>query len=92
MPEQQIQLKASDETLQGRYANATQISHTKDEVVLDFLSLMPPHGQLVSRVIVSPAHAKHLLVALQDNLAKYEKQFGPLTAGAVPPQDFGFTS
>lgn len=92
MAEQQIQLKASDEVLQGRYANAVQISHTKEEVVFDFLALMPPHGQLTSRVIVSPAHAKRFLVALQDNLGKYEKQFGQLSAEAGPRQDFGFTS
>lgn len=92
MPEQQIQLKASDETLRGRYANAVQISHTKEEVVFDFLSLMPPQGQLVSRMIVSPGHAKRFLTALQDNLGKYEKQFGALSAEPAPPQDFGFTS
>ncbi len=92
MPAQQIQLKTTDEALQGRYANAIQISHTKEEVVFDFLSLMPPQGQLVSRVIVSPGHAKRFLVALQDNLGKYEKQFGPLAAEPAPKQDFGFTS
>lgn len=92
MPEQQIQLKATDDVLRGQYANAVQISHTKEEVVFDFLSLMPPQGQLVSRVIVSPGHAKRFLAALQDNLGKYEKQFGPLTAEPAPKQDFGFTS
>lgn len=92
MPEQQIQLKASDETLQGRYANAIQISHTKEEVVFDFLALMPPQGQLVSRLIVSPGHAKRFLAALQENLGKYEKQFGALSAEPAPKQDFGFTT
>lgn len=92
MAEHQIQLKASDEVLQGRYANAVQISHTKEEVVFDFLTLMPPHGQLVSRVIVAPTHAKRFLAALQENLGKYEKQFGPLVNEPAPKQDFGFTS
>lgn len=92
MAEQQIQLKAADEVLQGRYANAVQISHTKEEVVFDFLNLMPPQGQLVSRLIITPGHAKRFLSALTDNLGKYEKQFGPLMAEPTPKHDFGFTS
>lgn len=88
---QQIQIKATDEVLRGTYANALQISHTKDEVVFDFLSLFPPQGHLVSRVIASPSHAKQILAALEDNLKKYEAQHGKLTASAAPKQDFGFS-
>ena len=92
MPEpQQIQIKATDEVLRGIYANALQISHTKDEVVFDFLSLFPPQGNLVSRVVTSPSHAKQILAALEDNLKKYEAQHGKLTASTAPAQDFGFS-
>lgn len=90
-PSQQIQIKAEDHILRGRYANALQISHTKDEVVFDFLTLFPPQGHLVSRVVTTPAHAKQILAALTENIAKYEKQFGPLTAAEAPKNDFGFT-
>ncbi len=88
---QQIQIKATDDVLRGTYANALQISHTKDEVVFDFLSLFPPQGHLVSRVLTSPSHAKQILAALEDNLKKYEAQYGKLTASATPPLDFGFS-
>lgn len=88
---QQIQIKADDAVLTGKYANALQISHTKDEVVFDFLSLFPPSGHLVSRIITSPAHAKQILAALTDNLKKYETQFGAVTASAAPTKEFGFT-
>ncbi len=87
---QQIQIKASDEALKGVYANALQISHTQTEVVFDFLSIVPPQGQLVSRVVTSPAHAKQILAALGDNLKKYEGKFGLLSAAATPKQEFGF--
>lgn len=90
--EQQIQIKASDDVLRGTYANALQISHTKNEMVFDFLSLFPPQGHLVSRVVTSPEHAKQILAALQENVAKYEKQFGALTAATAPTQEFGFSS
>lgn len=89
-PPQQLQIKASDEALQGKYSNALQITHTKEEVILDFFGLTPPGGQLVSRVITSPSHAKRILAALTDNLKKYEAQFGPLAAADEPKGDFGF--
>lgn len=88
---QQIQIKATDEVLRGTYANALQISHTKDEVVFDFLSIFPPQGHLVSRVLTSPSHAKQILTALEDNLNKYEAQYGKLTVSNTPPQEFGFS-
>ena len=88
----QIQVKASDEILRGHYANALQISHTKDEVIFDFLSLVPPQGQLVSRVITSPSHAKQILVALTSNIKLYETQYGALTASPVQAKEFGFSN
>ena len=87
----QINIKADDAQLRGTYANAMQVTHTKDEVVFDFLSMIPPQAQLVSRVITSPSHAKQILVALDENLKKYEAQFGALTASPKPANDFGFT-
>ena len=38
---EQLQVKANDEDLKGRYANAMQVSHDKDEFLLDFLLLKP---------------------------------------------------
>ena len=87
-----MQIKASDDALRGVYANALQISHTKEEVIFDFMSLLPPQGQLISRVITSPAHAKRIWVALSDNLKKYEAQFGAVEPSPEPKQAIGFTA
>lgn len=92
MPPQQIQVKANDEVLKGSYANIAQISHTKEEVIFDFLNVIPPQGQLVSRVITSPGHAKRIMKALEENIKKYEAQFGPLTVADAPKADFGFSA
>ena len=94
MPDQpqQLQLKADDQTLRGLYVNGLQISHTKDEVIFDFLSMIPPQGQLVARIITSPAHAKQILHALKQNVDQYEKNFGQLEPTATPQREFGFTS
>ncbi|MBP9863984.1 DUF3467 domain-containing protein [Patescibacteria group bacterium] len=82
MPEMNI--KAPDEILQGRYANMMQVSHAKEEFVLDFMFAHPPQGELVSRLIVSPAHMKRILHALTDNLQRYEQQFGNVEEAGEP--------
>ncbi len=86
----QIQIKASDEKLAGAYSNMMQISHTKEEFALDFVSLLPPSGQLVSRILVSPAHAKRIMAALEDNIKKYEAQFDKINVAGDEKPNFGF--
>lgn len=89
--QQQIQLKATDEILQGKYSNAMQIAHNKEEFIMDFILVHPPVGQLQDRVITSPAHAKRILKALAENITRYENQFGVIVeAGVIPTQKFGF--
>lgn len=90
--QQQMQIKADDVTLRGQYVNAMQVTHTKDEVVLDFFSLLPPQGQLVARVVTNPAHAKRMIAALNENLARYEQQFGSVEPTPAPEREFGFTA
>ena len=87
---QQVQIKASDEKLAGSYANMMQVSHTREEFVLDFVNLLPPSGQLVSRILLSPAHAKRILAALEDNIKKYEAQFNKIEGADSDKPSFGF--
>jgi len=87
---QQIQIKASDETLRGLYSNMVQVGHNQEEFVLDFMNLLPPAGSLIARILVSPQHAKRIALALQDNVKKYEEQFGEIKASALPEHKIGF--
>lgn len=66
--------------LEAVYANLAFISHTPAEMVIDFAQILPrtPRGQIKSRVIMSPMHAKMLQAALTQNIANYERQFGPI--------------
>lgn len=66
--------------LQAVYANVAFISHTPAEMVLDFAQVLPrmPHGSVQARVIMSPMHAKMLQLALAQNVANYERQFGEI--------------
>lgn len=86
----QVQIKATDEKLKGEYANVMQVLHTKEEFVLDFLNVFPPTGTLNARIIVSPGHFKRMLAAMQDNLGKYEAQFGDVKASDAPTSKIGF--
>ena len=65
------------------------ITHSSAEVVLDFIRVLPgvPKANVKSRIVLAPEHAKRLLFALQDNVMKYEKAFGPINLpGAEQPQ------
>ena len=86
----QPQIKANDETLKGEYANAMQVMHTKEEFVMDFISNLPPIASLVSRVIVSPGQMKLIARALNENIKKYEEQFGSVTPSEEPKNTIGF--
>jgi len=85
----QVNIKATDEKLKGEYSNVMQILHTKEEFVLDFLNVFPPTGTLNSRVIVSPGHFKRMMKAMEENLKKYENQFGKIEESEAP-QPIGF--
>ena len=85
-PQFQIQLKP--EVAGGQYANFALITHSKTEFVIDFAQLLPgmPGGQVCSRIIQAPEHAKRLLAALQENIYKYERQFGKIEITDQPPR------
>ena len=89
-PNQQIQIKTTDEVLKGVYANMAHVAHTGEEFVLDFINVSPPAGILSSRVIVSPSHAKRLSAALIENIKRYEERFGTISLAVVPDQKIGF--
>jgi hypothetical protein len=76
--EPQMQLQMPPEVQRGAYANETIISHTREEFVMDYILATPPIGVVNARVLISPTHAKRLMLALQENIAKYEEQYGEL--------------
>lgn len=79
-PEQQMQIQMPPEVQRGVYANQMLIAHTQEEFVLDFILATPPAGVVNARVLVSPSHAKRILIALQENIARYEAVFGEIKA------------
>lgn len=76
----QLQLELPQDVAQGEYANFAIISHSSSDFVIDFARILPgvPKSWVRSRVILAPEHAKRLLGALQDNIMRYEREFGPI--------------
>ncbi len=79
-PNNQLQLELPQEVAQGEYANLAIITHSSSDFVLDFARVLPgvPKAPVKSRVIMAPEHAKRLLGALQENIVRYERAFGPI--------------
>jgi hypothetical protein len=94
--QQQLNIELNEETAQGIYSNLAVITHSSSEFVLDFVRIMPgiPKANVKSRIIIAPEHAKRLLMALQDNIKKFEAVHGPINVkpGSGPgrtPLNFG---
>jgi hypothetical protein len=83
----QLQIELKEEVAQGTYANLAIITHSSSEFILDFIRVMPgmPKADVQSRIIVAPEHAKRLLRALEDNIAKYERVFGTIRISDESP-------
>jgi len=91
---QQVQIKADEKELLGQYSNLAMINHNAEEFTLNFIYVFPnvPQGKLLASLIVSPGHAKRLLRALEENIGRFEKQFGeiPDTPPGGPAPQVGF--
>lgn len=85
-PQQQAQIKADEKELLGQYTNLVVVHHNAEEFTLNFIYMFPtlPQGKLVASMIMSPTHAKRLLRALEENVRRYEGQFGTLPEGSGP--------
>lgn len=92
-PPQQINIELGEKEAEGVYSNFVVISHSPAEFVLDFTRLLPgiPKAKVFARIIMTPQHAKTLSKALQDNIEKYENQYGEIKlVGMESSKPFGF--
>ena len=82
----QIKVELDDVVGQGEYANFAVVTHSLAEFVMDFIRVLPgmKKSNVKSRIIMAPMHAKTLMMALQDNIQKFEKKFGEIK---VPKQE-----
>ncbi len=79
-PDIQLQIQLDDAVADGQYINMALVNHTETEFTLDFIYVQPqqPKARVRSRIITNPKHMKRLLMAMQDNVAKFEAKFGSI--------------
>ncbi|MEK6606366.1 MAG: DUF3467 domain-containing protein [Myxococcota bacterium] len=80
-PGQRVNIQVDEATAQGLYSNLALINHSENEFVIDFAFAPPgsPAAKVRARMILTPRHAKRLLHALGQNVARYEQRFGAIT-------------
>ncbi len=82
----QLSPRWDDSDMKCSYANVTNVSSTRDEVVLNFgLNQSWERGQaevtvqLSNRIILSPFAAKRLMTLLDNLMREYESRFGEMS-------------
>ena len=88
----QINIELDEKVAEGIYSNLAIINHSVSEFVVDFVSIMPgsPKSKVKSRIILTPQHAKRLVKALGDNVARFEKAHGEIKDYEQPPIPLNF--
>lgn len=91
--EQQINIELDEKIAEGTYSNLAVITHSHSEFVIDFVRMMPgvPKAKVKSRIVMTPEHAKRLMMALQENIRKFESINGAIKVDSSPmmPLNFG---
>lgn len=89
----QLNIELTEEIADGIYSNLAIITHSTSEFVVDFVKIMPgvPKAKVKARILLTPQHAKRLMMALADNIQKFEAVNGPIkqTEGIGLPMNFG---
>lgn len=86
-PSIQLQIQLDEDTAQGVYVNMAMVNHTETEFTIDLMYVQPqqPKAKVRSRVITSPKHMKRLLLAMQEQVQRYEQRFGAIDVLRFPP-------
>lgn len=79
-PAPALQIQLDEDVALGRYVNMALVDHTDTEFTLDFIYVFPqqPRAKVLSRIITNPKHMKRLVLAMQENLARYESKYGAI--------------
>jgi hypothetical protein len=87
----ELKITVPDEVAQGAYVNLALINHSGQEFTIDCIYVQPvQRGQsyatatVRARVISSPQHTKRLMMALADNIKRYEQQHGEIKLTDIP--------
>jgi hypothetical protein len=94
---QSINIEVGEKESEGIYSNFVVISHSLSEFILDFARVLPgvPKSKVFARIVMTPPNVRALLHALEQNVKKYEEQYGKIRTapgGDAPSKEIGFSS
>ena len=77
---QKINIELDEKVSSGEYSNFVVVTHSPAEFVMDFTRILPgvPKAKVHSRIIMAPPHVKSFMMALKDNVNKFEKKYGEI--------------
>src|SRR5689334_6058420 len=89
---QQLQIELGEKEAEGIYSNLAIITHSPAEFIIDYTRVTPgvPKARVLSRIIMTPQHMKLLLGAMQENVTRYESQYGEIRVEGQNAHPFGF--
>ena len=92
--QQQLNVELGEKEAEGIYSNIAMIVHSPQEFVIDFARVTPGtrKTRVYARIIMTPAHARMLLMGLEENIKKYEAVHGPIQMPGKDDKNIGFQS
>lgn len=83
---QTLEIQLDEQVAQGSYCNRAIITHSPSEFILDFGAILPGLNKLrvKNRIVLTPEHAKRLMLTLQENITRYEATMGQIKLHNAP--------
>ncbi|MEI8361550.1 MAG: DUF3467 domain-containing protein [bacterium] len=84
------EIKISDNFAGAEYTNMAQFNHNKEEFQLVLFNIAAGTGRVVAKTVTTPSHFKRMVLAMSDNLKKYEETFGAIDENKDVHKNIGF--
>lgn len=79
-----VTARVPDNIGNGVFSTGAIVMSAQHEVVIDFVQRIGQPSQIVSRIVLPRAVAAKFIAALEENLSRFEQQFGPLPQPPKP--------
>jgi hypothetical protein len=82
-----VSARVPERIVRGVMATGVLVLDGPNEFLLDFVQALTRPYQIAARIVLSPAVMEQFVLAVRDNLRKYEQRFGPPPVLPRPPTD-----
>jgi hypothetical protein len=81
--------RVPDPVGRGVFGTGAIVMHGAHDFVIDFVQSLAPPRRIVARIVLPPTVVPLFVAALQENLRKYNQNFGPVPRMPAPPPGAG---